>query len=268
MDNHNAVDHTSPVPVYRQLSDWMVQQISTGEWPAGHQLPSEPALATSLGVSRGTLRKTLSVLVQRGALEQVHGKGTFVARSLIDQPLASSLTSVSEEFIRTGTPFTTAVLTQRLVPAGEREARALELTAEAPVFQLRRVRSVDGTAVLLNESVLPGDLFGELVDTDFRSLRLFEVLEERYNVTLSRAHRTISAITAGAEVAKALDVSTGSPILYSEQTVFTDSGRPVEYSRAWFRGDRFRLSSETVRLAGEPVHAVTLPSDWTLEEQA
>jgi GntR family transcriptional regulator len=261
------VDHASPTPVYRQLSEWIVERISTGEWPEGHQLPAEPTLAAGLGVSRGTLRKTISLLVQRGLLEQVHGKGTFVARSLIEQPLASSLTSVSEEFIRSGTSFTTLVRDQQMVPADQRAARALGRPQGTGVIHLERVRAVDSTPVIFNESFLPADRFSALLDVDFRVERLFSALEERCGVVLQRARRTISAITASPNVAKALDVQLGSPILYSEQTVFDTAGLPVEYSRAWFRGDRFRLSSETVRYEGDPVHAVAFPTDWAMEAE-
>lgn len=265
MNQYLQVDHASSTPVYRQLSDWIVGQISTGEWPEGHQLPAEPALASSLGVSRGTLRKAVSLLVQRGLLEQVHGKGTFVARSFIEQPLASSLTSVSEEFIRSGMPFTTIVRNQHMRPADERIARALDIPDGAGVVYLERLRTVDAVPVILNESFLPAERFSALLDVDFRVERLFSSLEELSGIVLQRANRTISAITASTDVAKALDVQNGSPILYSEQTVFDTDGRPVEYSRAWFRGDRFRLSSETVRQEGDPVHAVAFPTDWAME---
>jgi len=258
-----SIDRSSVVPVYQQLMDWMVQNISTGTWGEGQQLPSEPLLAEELGVSRGTLRKAIGILIQRGLVVQTHGKGTFVAAAVIDQPLVSQLTSVSEEFIRSGTPFHTSVVGQRLLPAQPRPAAALGLEPGAPVLMLERIRGVDGQPLLFNESYLSGERYGELVDTDFRQVRLFEVLESRYGLTLARAARTISAITASSRIAKALDVAVGAPILYSEQTVYSGDDEAVEFSKAWFRGDRFRLSSEVFRGAGDPVHTVTLPSEWS-----
>lgn len=268
MNLSSPIDHGSPTPIYRQLYDWMVEQITTGEWPKGHQLAAEPTAAVELGVSRGTLRKAVSLLVQRGLLVQVHGKGTFVADAVIDQPLASNLSSVSEEFIRTGTPFSTTVLSQQLRLAGNREAEALGLRSGDSVVQLERVRSVDHAPLVLSESFLPAERFASLVDVDFRQTRLFEVLEEQYDVVLHKSHRTMSAITANLSVAKALDVQTGVPVLYSEQTVFDVGGDAVEFSRGWFRADRFRLSSEAVRNEGEPVHAVTLPNQWSMERRS
>lgn len=265
MKNQPLIDRVSPVPVYQQLADWMIEQISTGAWAPGYQIPAEPNLADELAVSRGTLRKTIGVLVQRGLLIQAHGKGTFVSSSVIDQPLAaSSLTSVSEEFLRAGTQFSTSVLRQAIDGASGTVAPALELCDGDPVFVLERVRSVASEPMLLNESYLSADRFGGLIDVDFRTSRLFEVIEDRYPIRLSTSSRTISAIAANRYVAQNLHVPTGSPVLYNEQVVRDEEGRPVEFSRAWFRGDRFRLSSIARRDATDGVHAVTMPSAWPI----
>lgn len=259
------IDRASPVPVYQQLADWMIERISTGAWAPGYQIPAEPTLAEELAVSRGTLRKTIGLLVQRGLLIQAHGKGTFVSSSVIDQPLAASnLTSVSEEFLRAGTQFSTSVLRQAITDASGTVADSLGVAEGAPVFVLERVRSVAGEPVLLNESYLSADRFGGLVEVDFRTSRLFEVIEDRFPIRLSSSSRTISAIAANRYVAQNLHIPTGSPVLYNEQVVRDEQDRPVEFSRAWFRGDRFRLSSIAHRDAAAGVHAVAMPSSWPL----
>ena len=165
-------------------------------------------------------------------------------------------------------PFSTTVLSQQLRATGGRESEALGLKSGDSVVQLERVRSVDGAPLVLSESFLPAERFASLVDVDFRQTRLFEILEEQFDVVLHRSHRTMSAITANLNVARVLDVQTGVPVLYSEQTVFDANGIAVEFSRGWFRADRFRLSSEAVRSEGEPVHAVTMPNQWSMERQS
>lgn len=267
MQSSPLVDRLSPVPVYQQLADWMIERISTGEWAPGYQIPAEPNLAEDLEVSRGTLRKTIGLLVQRGLLVQAHGKGTFVTSSLIDQPLASNLTSVSEEFLRTGTAFSTSVLRQAMANASAKEATALGLAEDTPVFVLERVRSVDGVPVVLNESYLAAEPYGSLIDVDFRTARLFEVIESRFPIRITSSSRTISAIAANRYVAQSLHISTGSPVLYNEQVVNDERGRAVEFSKAWFRGDRFRLSGVARRDASDDVHAVTMPSSWALDPE-
>lgn len=61
--------------------------IASGEVKPGDRLPSEPALAEQLGVSRVTLRESVKMLSVMGLVDVRHGRGTFVR-----QPESSPLT--------------------------------------------------------------------------------------------------------------------------------------------------------------------------------
>jgi len=60
------------------------QQIFSGEYPAGGRLPGEETLAAELGVSRPVLREGLSRLRERGYLDTLNGRGTFIRRPTVD----------------------------------------------------------------------------------------------------------------------------------------------------------------------------------------
>lgn len=55
--------------------------IEQGQYPTGSALPTQPALARTMGVSTVTLRQALERLAEEGFVEARHGHGTFV-RSL------------------------------------------------------------------------------------------------------------------------------------------------------------------------------------------
>ena len=61
--------------VFTQLKD----QIINGEWRPGDRIPSEAQLIQLFGVSRGTIREAVKLLVSRGVLRVKHGSGTYVA---------------------------------------------------------------------------------------------------------------------------------------------------------------------------------------------
>ncbi|RDI24882.1 GntR family transcriptional regulator [Rhodococcus sp. AG1013] len=63
---------------YQQALDWMRARISTGDWPMDQRIPTEPELATLLGVGRNTLREAIKCLTSTGMLEIRRGSGTFV----------------------------------------------------------------------------------------------------------------------------------------------------------------------------------------------
>src|SRR5262249_32649426 len=67
-------------PLVSQTAAAIRARIEAGRWQSGEQLPSEPQLANELGISRGTLRESVRLLISDGLLDRRHGVGTFVAR--------------------------------------------------------------------------------------------------------------------------------------------------------------------------------------------
>ena len=58
----------SPLPLYRQLADWLLARMRSGEYPPGSRIPSEPALARRFGIGRPTVRQATDLLVRRRCL--------------------------------------------------------------------------------------------------------------------------------------------------------------------------------------------------------
>ncbi|HEY8393978.1 MAG TPA: GntR family transcriptional regulator [Thermaerobacter sp.] len=236
-------DRTSPVPLYLQIKEWMLEQIRTGRWPHRYKLPAEEDLAADIGVSRGTLRKAIRKLVAEGFLEQIHGKGTFVTAGGIEQPLAQQLAAFSELLEERGIPYSTQVLRQEVMVPEPRVAALLRLSPGEPAVFLARVRLVESRPVAYMENYVPRRLAPGLEEVDFTRHGLFATLEQRYGLTLSWGHRTFEALAADGRPAEYLDLPPGAPVFYIQQVVYLAGGTPVEYSDVWLRGDRFRLSA-------------------------
>ncbi|WP_418956295.1 FadR/GntR family transcriptional regulator [Streptomyces tritici] len=64
------------------LSDQVIaqlrQQITSGEWPVGSRIPTEPELVEQLGVARNTVREAVRALAHNGLLDIRQGSGTYV----------------------------------------------------------------------------------------------------------------------------------------------------------------------------------------------
>lgn len=73
-----TIDHGGRLPVYLQLADIIEQRIKSGELRAGRTIPSEQTLMQEFGLSRGSVRKAVSVLRERGLVDTVPHRGTFV----------------------------------------------------------------------------------------------------------------------------------------------------------------------------------------------
>lgn len=72
-------------PLYINVYDELLLQITKGEFPIGSRLPSEPDLAKELGVSRATLRQALVLLQDDGLVRNIRGKGNFVIETFNKQ---------------------------------------------------------------------------------------------------------------------------------------------------------------------------------------
>jgi DNA-binding GntR family transcriptional regulator len=68
----------SPVPLYEQLADLLAERIERGELAAGDALPSEKTLTQEYGVARGTARRAVELLRERGLVITIQARGTFV----------------------------------------------------------------------------------------------------------------------------------------------------------------------------------------------
>jgi GntR family transcriptional regulator len=74
------LDRGSPVPLYKQLADYVVMCVTSGEWQPGRRLPSERDLAEEWEVGYMTIRRMMRELRERGVVISVQGKGTYIAR--------------------------------------------------------------------------------------------------------------------------------------------------------------------------------------------
>ncbi|MDT7511557.1 MULTISPECIES: GntR family transcriptional regulator [Bifidobacterium] len=75
------ISSLSGQPIYRQIEDQIRSAILTGDLQAGEGLPSLRHLSRELRVSVLTVTRAYTELAQEGLVENIQGKGTFVADS-------------------------------------------------------------------------------------------------------------------------------------------------------------------------------------------
>ena len=74
------IDPLSPVPLYQQLRDRVVEAIATGELRPGDQLASVRQLAEQFGINTATVAKGYELLKQEGLVRTHRRSGSVVAR--------------------------------------------------------------------------------------------------------------------------------------------------------------------------------------------
>ncbi|SDY72098.1 GntR family transcriptional regulator, phosphonate transport system regulatory protein [Saccharopolyspora shandongensis] len=78
-DRRDRIDHDGPATLWAQVAADVEADIAAGDLTGGSRLPTELELAEIYGVARGTVRRAVADLADRGVIVVVHGRGTFVA---------------------------------------------------------------------------------------------------------------------------------------------------------------------------------------------
>src|SRR5439155_3338403 len=107
--------------------------------------------------------------------------------------------SFSEMAATRGLTAASRVIDRQVRAASMDEAETLRLAPGAPLFELARLRLLDGMPILVDRSRLPLALAPELDDVDFSTTSLYTVLQERYGIRPTRAHFSIEAVAARKE---------------------------------------------------------------------
>ncbi|MEV4005252.1 GntR family transcriptional regulator [Actinomadura sp. NPDC049753] len=204
----------------------------------GDALPSERRLAEELGVSRPTLRQAIDGLVAEGLLDRRHGSGTYVAEPRIAVSL--TMTSFTEDMIRRGMKPGGRVLSFRTETAGARIGRRLALSPVEEVFTIRRLRLADEAPMAIETLYLPRALMPNLRRSDLEGRSFYDLLRGN-GVVIASGTETIEPTVTTAEEAAELGVPVHMPAFLFERITRDAGGRPLEYVRSLYRGDRYRL---------------------------
>jgi len=221
----------------RQQVIQLIEQLAVGD-----AIPSERKLSSDLRVSRLTLRAALDELVREGYLVRRHGSGTFVGEPKIAQQL--TLTSFSDDMRRRGMIPDSRTISLENVHAGPQVARALNISPDARVFRIGRLRLADGLPMAVETLHVPVSLVPGLTAAQLEHSSFYALLEERYYVVIASGLQTIEPTVTNEEESRLLDVPLHSPAFLFERTSTTTGGETVEFVRSIYRGDRYRLVAE------------------------
>jgi GntR family transcriptional regulator len=128
--------------------------------------------------------------------------------------------------------------------------KKLELAEGDMVFCLSRVYSADEEPINYTTTYLPIKLFPGIEKYDYSDVSLYSTLEEKYGATITRATRTIEAVSAHDEVAEQLDVEDGAAILLFKSTTMGIVGgkeQPIETFKCFYRCDKFKFYINQVK---------------------
>jgi GntR family transcriptional regulator len=136
------VSRASGRPAYLQVADALREQINTGRYPPGSQLPTERALMQTWEVSSKTIRAALDQLRAEGRIASRQGVGVFVREQVVRRKLGTdaSWRGILDRFGKVDA----SVITVRREPCPDDIAELLGLERGAIVTVRDRLLQAEG----------------------------------------------------------------------------------------------------------------------------
>ncbi|MFT8639464.1 GntR family transcriptional regulator [Bifidobacterium sp.] len=252
----NGGGHVNSATSNHSTTDDLIRRIRTivrqKRLLPGEKVGTERALAQSLQVNRSTLRNALSRLEETHEIVRLIGRGGGIVVSdnklvrLIDTP--DSLRDMAR---RQGHRIESKVLSASLSAPSEADRRHLLLPDGTSIYRISRLRDMDGSPFSLEQSIVPADLFAQLLTKDVAP-SLYSVLTRIYCVAIKTVQETFEVAEATFETANLLNQPEGTPLVRVLRSATDTHNRIVEHSVDLYVASKVRFtlhSNEFVRLS-------------------
>jgi len=231
----------APVPKYYVTKSILHARLQR-ECSPGEKLPSEHELCRSFRVSRATINQALTLLEKDGIIKREQGRGTFYLGERARRT-HGKLSGLLESAMTYRQGASARVLSKRVVQATPRVSHHLRVPPGSPVVAIEGVAVVDHEPISFVVTYLPHDIglpiLNEPLDLEERTI--VSILRDKYGVQVASAIQTIGAALADPAFSDHLRVEIGAPVLEVERSFFDAEGRPLNFSIAFYRADRYRF---------------------------
>lgn len=229
---------TSPVARYHVIEMTLASRIRDGTYDAAG-LPGERVLAQEFGAARVTIRSALRRLEDAGLVVRSERRGTLATSGQGAQQRLLLREHV-DGFLDRGRPDRRKVLAFGLVAASPFVASQLRLREGEKVLRVLRLRSDDRGPLTYTEAHVPRGIAHALTRAQLERKAFVQLLED-HGVQFGLAEQSATAGSAGYDVAQALGVPLGAPVLELTRVLHDQAGTPLQLLHGWYRADRFEV---------------------------
>ena len=227
------VDRSDARPLHVQIRDVLHQQINDHILVPGDTLPTEEELQQRFGVSRSVVRQALASLADLGLIHRQRGRGSVVAAAPALRRFLNQAGGLNEQAAARGQRLRTNVLRLEAATTPE-EARAALGTTRS--WEIERIRYLERIPVIYERHWVPRDLFPNFTADLLEGASLLALMRDR-GYAAAGGPRHVQAVAAEPDIAKALDVSVGSPLLLLKGVTQDVHGRGLEWFHVWHRAN-------------------------------
>ncbi|MGH7825751.1 MAG: GntR family transcriptional regulator [Candidatus Binatia bacterium] len=228
----------SPFPLYFRVMMEIRENILSGKWSPGFQIPGELELGRRLGVSVITIRQALGQLAEEGYLRRERAKGTFVnwtspSRQSINLELeAEDLVTLN----RYGTSF--KLIAIEPIEPSKQIKQEFRIAASEKVMRIIRLRMSHGQPLAYVVSYVPSRIASRISEKRIARQPLSSTIETALRIRITGVKHVVAARLSDDDVSAHLEIPAGSPVLYVERD-YTHKKDMVLRTIGYYRSDLF-----------------------------
>lgn len=227
---------------YAYIANELRKQILSGDYVPNQQLPLEKELCEMFEVSKMTMKKALDILVSEGLIIKRRGYGTFV-KDLSQEEIRRLM--MSRQFMGTTALYEQGAVRSKVLNfsvdnATQEVSEKLNISLESFVYNIHRVRLINGKPLAIEQTYMPIDVIPGL-KLEHINASIYDYIESTLNANIQSAHRKITVNKSTDFEAEHLGLEKGDPIALVEQTGYLNTGELFEYSISTHRYDEFEV---------------------------
>lgn len=230
---------------YEQIARQLREDIRNGRFQVGEAIPSERVLADRFDVAPGTMRQALNQLVDEGTLSSKRGARKVVLRMPARFPEISKFRSFAQWAYGRGRTPGGHVIHQEWVEQTEKDVELLRVPAREKVLKVLRVRTIDGSPIMLERTRYPAWVGAKVEPMDPTCPSVTNELAARHGIHFFAADNVFSAAKAGEVDARWLPLETGDPVLVHRRLSRDAKGTPLEMSEDRYIADALSIAVPT-----------------------
>ncbi len=227
----------------RKIKSSLQQQIDGGFLAQGEKLPSERDLSELFNTTRITIKDALIALETEGLIYREKRRGWYVSPPRICyNPLSRNhfhqMISAQNRIAQT------RLLNVTTSIANGDVARALKLTSLTQAHIIERLRYIDGRAVLYVKNCLIANLFPDILQQDLTT-SLTALYQQQYGYVTGRSRFEVIPTAAPKEVATALNLAEGQPVLKICRVNYKQDGILMDCEFEYWRPDAVMIQIDS-----------------------
>jgi len=228
------------IPHHKRLYEILRRHIVEGVYREGDLLPSENELCQLYGMTRPTVRQSLSNLANDGYISRHQGKGSIVhhlPREIGILSVSGTTSAVGDRNLKTRIIVKPVIITWKddfMFPLSD-------LEKESGCVYMERLRLLDDIPIFYDISFIANINLPRITSRKFEDQSLFRILRDHYQIEIRGGEQRIKAIPASPRISRFLNMKKGEPVLHLERKMETNNPGLFLYSSIFCNTEKYSI---------------------------